>query len=154
MPLDRFTNTTRSLIRNDSRIEAERYGQDYISSVHLILPLLELEEGRIRQIYQRLELDTKYLVEEIREIIPREDVKPPKEPVVWTDTLKEIIKNSIKYADSLRVQEVDTTHLFYGVVSTEPLQPRQEENVLWKILGYYDLDRYRIKELVTPQKQS
>lgn len=119
--LDKFTHKSQEAIIN-AQVIAQEYGQQYINASHMLLSLLEQNDGLVRPLLDSLNINT----DNLREIIEVEIEKLPKTEVAanigmvqGTNEMALIIERSIKEAKTMEDEYVSTEHILLAILETK-----------------------------------
>jgi ATP-dependent Clp protease ATP-binding subunit ClpB len=116
--LDKFTNKAQEAIIN-AQVVAQEYGQQYINALHMLLALLEQNEGLVRPILDTLKINSERLREKVEselEKIPKVEVHATVGMVQGTTEMAMIVETASKEANKMEDEYVSTEHLFLAVL--------------------------------------
>jgi ATP-dependent Clp protease ATP-binding subunit ClpB len=117
--MDKFTMKSQEAIQEAQRL-AGRKGNQQLDAEHLLLALLEDEEGVASQILKRLGINTNSLktdVEEAIEKFPKVVGATPMGQIYISPRLKEVFENAAKEAEHLTDEYVSVEHILLALVS-------------------------------------
>jgi ATP-dependent Clp protease ATP-binding subunit ClpB len=117
--MDKFTIKSQEAIQEAQKL-AERKGNQQLDAEHLLLVLLEDEEGVASQILKRLGINTSSLktdVEEAIEKFPKVVGATPIGQIYISPRLKEVFEKAAKEAEHLTDEYVSVEHLLLALVS-------------------------------------
>lgn len=116
--LDKFTNKAQEAIIN-AQVVAQEYGQQYINALHMLLALLEQNEGLVRPILDTLKINSERLREKVEtelEKIPKVEVHATVGMVQGTTEMAMIVETASREANKMEDEYVSTEHLFLAVL--------------------------------------
>ncbi len=119
--LDKFTNKSQEAIIN-AQVIAQEYGQQYISALHMLLALLEQNEGLVRPILDTLKIPTDAVRDETEaqiEKIPKVEVQATVGMVQGTTEMALIVETAVKEAGKMEDEYVSTEHLLLAVMEVK-----------------------------------
>jgi ATP-dependent Clp protease ATP-binding subunit ClpB len=117
--MDKFTIKSQEAIQEAQKL-AERKGNQQLDAEHLLLVLLEDEEGVACQILKRLGINTTSLKTDVEEAIdkfPKVVGATPMGQIYISPRLKEVFEKAAKEADHLTDEYVSVEHLLLALVS-------------------------------------
>jgi len=117
--MDKFTIKSQEAIQEAQRL-SERKGNQQLDAEHLLLALLEDEEGVATQILKRLGINTNSLKADVEEAIdkfPKVVGATPMGQVYISPRLKELFEKAAKEAAHLKDEYVSVEHLLIALVS-------------------------------------
>jgi ATP-dependent Clp protease ATP-binding subunit ClpC len=146
---ERFTDRARKVMQFANQ-EAQRYGQQYISTEHILLGLMKVGAGVAANVLKNLDIDLRKIRLEVEKIVQvGHDVMLGGLP--QTPRAKKVVEYSIEEARSLRHNYVGTEHLLLGLL-------RDEDTVASQILMNLGLKlgevRQEILNLLGPNMQT
>jgi len=134
--LDNFTEKAQEAIINAQMI-AQQYGQEFIGALHLLLALLQQDEGLVRPIIEAQKIDPEYIINQIEaelEKLPKSDHPQIAEGVVQgTAEASMVIERAKREAKNLDDEYVATEHLLLAIVG---VKSRAQAILLTAGLGY------------------
>ncbi|HPL83549.1 MAG TPA: Clp protease N-terminal domain-containing protein, partial [bacterium] len=137
--LDNFTEKAQEAIIN-AQMVAQQYGQEFIGALHLLLALLQQDEGLVRPIIEAQKIDPEYIVDQVEaelEKLPKSDHPQIAEGVVQgTAEASMVIERARREAKNLDDEYVATEHLLLAIVG---IKSRAQAILLKAGLGYEDL---------------
>lgn len=99
-----------------AREQALRFHHDFIGTEHLLLGLLELENGTASKALAKLGVSGEAVRAEIEKTVNSWPQPNPSHPLVTTPRANRAIRLAIKEANSLRQRSVDTEHILLGLL--------------------------------------
>ncbi len=117
--MDKFTIKSQETIQEAQRL-AERKGNQQLDAEHILLALLEDEEGVASQILKRLGINTTSLKTDVEEAIdkfPKVIGATPMGQIYISPRLKEVFENAAKEAEHLTDEYISVEHLLLVLVS-------------------------------------
>jgi hypothetical protein len=123
---ERFTDRAR-LVMQLANQYAHYMGYEYITTEHLLLALLQGEEGVATNALKNLKIDAEKLFQEIEKIVPRRPYGSRRQSLPQSPYLKQVLLDAIEEAELLDHNYVGTEHLLLSLV-------RQKESVAAKVL--------------------
>ena len=125
---NKFTDKSQEAIINAQTIAA-RNGQSNIEAVHILLSLLQQNEGLIKPLLEKMKIDPEliedYVVREINKL-PKEKIKPQEGPIQSVSGTSEtalILERAQKEADGMGDDFISTEHIFLSLIGiTSPAQ--------------------------------
>ncbi len=115
--MDNFTIKSQEAIQNAQRL-AEKKGQQQIDVEHLLLVLLDDEEGVASQILKRIGIKTEVLKRDVEEVIdrmPKIVGATPLGQIYVSPRLKEVFERAQKEAEHLKDEFVSVEHLLMAI---------------------------------------
>jgi hypothetical protein len=112
---ERFTDRARKVMQLANQ-EAQRFGYEYITSEHLLLALLEEDNGVAANVLKNLDIDGVKLREEIKGRRAAGPYAVKREGLPLTPCVKSVIAKAIEEAELLDHNYVGTEHLLLGLV--------------------------------------
>ncbi len=115
--MDNFTIKSQEAIQNAQRL-AEKKGQQQIDVEHLLLVLLDDEEGVASQILKRIGIKTEVLKKDVEEVIdrmPKIVGATPLGQIYVSPRLKEVFERAQKEAGHLKDEFVSVEHLLMAI---------------------------------------
>lgn len=145
---NKFTDKSQEAIIN-AQVIASSFGQANIEALHILLSLLQQNEGLIKPILEKMKIDPEIIEEySIKEIqkLPRVKVNPnagPIQAVSGTAETAVILERAQKEADGMNDEFISTEHILLALIGvTSPAQ-----TVLLKFKVEYDKVKEILKEL-------
>jgi len=143
---NKFTDKSQEVIINAQVIAAQN-GQVNIEAVHILLSLLQQNEGLIKPLLEKIKIDPDliedYVVGEINKL-PKEKIKPqngPVQAVSGTSETAMILERAQKEADGMGDEFISTEHILLALIGvTSPAQT---------ILLKFKADYQNVKEILT-----
>ncbi|MBN1269337.1 MAG: ATP-dependent chaperone ClpB [Kiritimatiellae bacterium] len=112
MQLDRLTIKSQEAVHHAQRI-ASQHGHGEIDVEHLVLALIDQEEGVVRPLLERLGADREALKEQIEEALQkRPKVEGAAVEVYISSGLKQVLDRAFAIAEKMKDEYVSTEHLF------------------------------------------
>jgi ATP-dependent Clp protease ATP-binding subunit ClpB len=140
MRTDKFTLKTQEAFEAAQGIMSQ-YGHQQMEGVHLLLGLLQQEEGIVRQILLKLEVDPNKLADQVRAAAGRLPRVQGGGGVYVSRELSEIIDLAWKEAERLKDEFLSTEHILLGMVA-------RREGEAGRILRSYGLSLDRIYKIL------
>ena len=134
---NRFTERAQKVIRL-SQEEAKRFNHDAITPEHLLLGILDLDEGVASSIISNLGINTTKLRLEIEKLLPVGDNLLQYGELPLTPNARKVLEYSIDEAQKMTYSYVGTEHIFLGLI-------RNEEFKTTVILENFGLDYELVK---------
>ena len=143
---NKFTDKSQEAIIN-AQVIASTNGQANIEANHILLSLLQQNEGLIKPILEKIKIDPDliedYVVSEINKL-PKEKIKPqngPIQAVSGTSETAMILERAQKEADGMGDEFISTEHIFLALIGvTSPAQT---------ILLKFKVEYQTVKEVLT-----
>jgi ATP-dependent Clp protease ATP-binding subunit ClpC len=143
---DRFTERAQDAAARAYEI-LQRYGHNQVDTEHILLALLEQNEGVIPQLLERLGVDVSMLRSRIDEVLR----KSPRTATIYgaggqaqvffTPRLKQVIDLANEEANRLKDEYISTEHIFLAIM-------RERNTPTSKILADYNINRERVMDVV------
>ncbi|MBU3916860.1 AAA family ATPase, partial [bacterium] len=115
--MERFTRLAEETIYTAHRIVSES-SQQRMEAEHLLLALLEQQEGIVSEIFKKTKSGTKALESDLYDYIERLEKKSLKnEEVYLSHSCEQIIKKAEYEADQLRDEYLNPEHLLLGIIA-------------------------------------
>jgi len=134
--LDNFTEKAQEAIIN-AQMVAQQYGQEFIGALHLLLALLQQDEGLVRPIIEAQKIDPEYIIDQVEaelEKLPKSDHPQIAEGIVQgTAEASMVIERAKREAKNLDDEYVATEHLLLAIVG---VKSRAQAILLGAGLGY------------------
>ncbi|HOV79663.1 MAG TPA: ATP-dependent chaperone ClpB [Bacillota bacterium] len=116
MRLDKLTLKTQEAFETAQRIMGQR-GHQQMEGVHLLLGLLEQEEGIVRPVLQKLEIDVGGLKKQVEAAVDRLPKVHGAGGFYVSRELSEIVELAWKEAERLKDEYLSTEHILLGMVA-------------------------------------
>ncbi len=119
--LDKFTNKAQEAIIN-AQVIAQEYGQQYISALHMLLSLVEQNEGLVQPLLDTLKIDSDIIKEKAEleiEKIPKVETRATIGMVQGTSEMALIVEGSSKEAKDMEDEFVSTEHLLLALLEVK-----------------------------------
>lgn len=146
LPLDRFTERAQDAAARAVEI-LQRYGHNQVDTEHILLALLEQQDGVIPQVLERLGVDVSILRSRIDDILR----KSPRTATVYgqggqtqvflTPRVKRVINLASEEASRLRDEYISTEHIFLAILN-------ERNTGVSKILADYNISRERVMDAI------
>ncbi len=147
-PFGNFTTKAKEAVRRAHELAVER-GQNHVSPIHLLTPLVLQEESIVYSILEKLEVDTILLTDSLFEAIEAPEnssVLSSSYQLYLTPELAQIFETSSKIAQSLEDSFVSTEHLFVAIFD-HPGAARE-------LLNRFRLDKENVMNVLRELKNS
>lgn len=145
---NKLTEKSQEAIIN-SQIIASTYGQANIEALHILLALLQQNEGLVKPILEKMKIDPEiieeYTIKEIKKL-PRVKVNPNNGPVQAVSGTAEtalILERAQKEADGMNDDYISTEHIFSALIGV----PSPAQSVLLNFKVDYENVKNVLKEL-------
>jgi len=116
MQLDKFTYKAQEALQGAQDL-ARRLSHPQIEPAHLLRTLLAQEEGLVRPLLKKLEVDPQTLVQEVEGLLTRLPRVGGDVQVYVSPGLHRVLDQSFKQAASMRDEFVSTEHLFWALAA-------------------------------------
>lgn len=143
---NKFTDKSQEAIIN-AQIIASQNGQKTIEANHILLSLLQQNEGLIKPILEKMKIDPDliedYVVREINKL-PKEKIRPQDGPIQAVSGNNEtalILERAQKEADGMGDEYISTEHIFLALIGVSS----ESQKVLLKFRVEYQT----VKEILT-----
>ncbi len=132
----RFTERARKVVFY-AQEEAQKYGEGYVSTEHLLLGLVRESDSVAARVLERMQVGLGRVREEIEEQLHRGEQRPSQE-MALTPRAKRVIDLAYDEARNLNNNYIGTEHLLLGLI-------REGDGLAGRVLGKLgvDLDRAR-----------
>ena len=134
-----FTEKAQEAIIN-AQMVAQQYGQEFIGALHLLLALLQQDEGLVRPIIEAQKIDPEYIIDQVEaelEKLPKSDHPQIVDGIVQgTAEASMVIERARREAKNLDDEYVATEHLLLAIVG---VKSRAQAILLKAGLGYESL---------------
>ena len=117
----KFSNQMKEII-SFSRDEAERLGNDYIGTEHLLLALLRSEDNAAVRILKSFKVDIKEMQEEI-ELSVKSD-KSHQNSMPLNVSAEQTIHGAVAEAKTLKSKRVEPEHLILSILNNSTTAPK------------------------------
>src|SRR3989338_10751801 len=119
IPLDKFTQKAQDAIASSQTI-AQEFDHQQVDTIHLLLALIEQEDGVVASLLEKMKVDVRLLGDQIQKILR---VMPQISAfssglgqIYVTRNLNEVLTQSMKEAVKLKDEYVSTEHLFLAIM--------------------------------------
>lgn len=143
---DRFTERAQDAAARAYEI-LQRYGHNQVDTEHILLALLEQQDGVIPQILERLSVDVSIVRTRIDEVLRRS----PRTAAIYgaggqnqvfiTPRVKRVIDLSNEEANRLKDDYISTEHMFLAILN-------ERNTATAKILADYNIARERVMDII------
>jgi len=116
MRFDKLTLKAQEAVQGAQEL-ARRLQNPQIEPAHLLRTLLAQEEGLIRPLLKKLEVDPKRLIQGVEEILTRLPRVSGDAQVYLSPGLNKVLDEAFKQAGQMRDEYVSTEHLFYAMTA-------------------------------------
>jgi ATP-dependent Clp protease ATP-binding subunit ClpB len=134
--LDNFTQKSQEVIIN-AQMVAQQFGQEFIGALHLLLALLQQDEGLVRPIIEAQKIDPDKVANQVEielEKLPKSDKAEVAEGVVQgTAEASMVIERARKEGKNLNDEYIATEHLLLAIVG---IKSKAQTILLRAGLGY------------------
>jgi len=145
---NKFTDKSQEAIIN-AQVIAAQSGQTNIEAVHILLSLLQQNEGLIKPLLEKIKIDPdlieNYVISEINKL-PKIKIKPqngPIQAVSGTTETAVILERAQKEADGMGDEFISTEHIFLALIGiTSPAQ-----TILLNFKAEYQIVKDILKDL-------
>ncbi len=137
---ERFTEHARHVMELAGR-EAQRFGNEYVGTEHLLWGLAKEVEGVAAIVLERFHVDLKPLRREVDEMLKSRPRVENVEKLPQSVHVKEVIQYAIEEARSLRHNYVGTEHILLGMM-------HNSQAVAAQVLADFNLDLDAVREEV------
>ncbi len=145
---NKFTEKSQEAIIN-SQVIASTYGQANIEALHILLALLQQNEGLVKSILEKMKIDPEiieeYTIKEIKKL-PRVKINPNNGPVQAVSGTAEtalILERAQKEADGMNDDYISTEHIFSALIGV----PSPAQSILLNFKVDYENVKNVLKEL-------
>jgi len=121
--------------------EAQRLGNNYIGTEHLLLGILSEGESVAAKVLESLDISLKRVRQEVEAVVGK-GTKTSFQEMVFTPRAKRVIELSFEEARKMAHNYIGTEHLLLGLV-------REGEGVAARVLLNLGVDAYKIREQLT-----
>lgn len=116
-----------------ARREADRFHHDFVSTEHLLLGLIVLDQGVAVTVLKKLGLDLEAVRREVEQQVGTGPEKPSYPNMPYTPRVKRVLALADKERRSLGHTYVGTEHLFLGLL-------REGDGVAARVLKHFEVD--------------
>jgi ATP-dependent Clp protease ATP-binding subunit ClpB len=145
MNLDRFTNKAQEAITS-CRTMLSRFGHSQVTPEHLLLAVLEPEDGIARKILERLEVKPEAVVNEVTEYLNRQArgtaVNVSKDEIHVSNKLMQLLDEAGKEAEQLKDEFISIEHIMLAFCD-------ESKNQTGTIFKHHGITRDRILKVLT-----
>lgn len=143
----RFTERARKVVFY-AQEEAQKYGEGYVSTEHLLLGLVREGDSVAARVLERMQVGLNRVREEIEEQLHRGEQRPSQE-MALTPRAKRVIDLAYDEARNLNNNYIGTEHLLLGLI-------REGDGLAGRVLGKLgvDLDRARREVMALQDNES
>jgi ATP-dependent Clp protease ATP-binding subunit ClpB len=145
MNLDRFTNKAQEAITS-CRTMLSRFGHSQVTPEHLLLAVLEPEDGIARKILERLEVKPEAVVTEVTEYLNRQArgtaVNVSKDEIHVSNKLMQLLDEAGKEAEHLKDEFISIEHIMLAFCD-------ESKNQTGTIFKHHGITRDRILKVLT-----
>jgi ATP-dependent Clp protease ATP-binding subunit ClpB len=145
---NKFTDKSQEAIIN-AQVIASNYGQPNIEAAHILLALMEQNEGLVKPVLEKMKIDPEIIEEEIIQTIkrlPKGKVSPqngPVQAVSGTAETAAILERAQKEADGMSDEFISTEHILLALIGI----PSPAQKVLLNFQVEYKTVKDILKEL-------
>src|SRR3989344_4880553 len=119
IPLDKFTQKAQEAIASSQTI-AQEFDHQQVDTIHLLLALIEQEDGVVSSLLEKMKVDVRLLGDQIQKILrvmPQISAFPSGLGQIYvTRNLNEVLAQSMKETVKLKDEYVSTEHLFLAIL--------------------------------------
>ena len=119
IPLDKFTQKAQEAIASSQTI-AQEFDHQQVDTIHLLLALIEQEDGVVASLLEKMKVDVRLLGDQIQKILrvmPQISAFPSGLGQIYvTRNLNEVLTQSMKETLKLKDEYVSTEHLFLAIL--------------------------------------
>ena len=145
---NKFTDKSQEVIIN-AQIIAAQNGQSNIEAIHILLSLLQQNEGLIKPLLEKIKVDPDfiedYVIKEINKL-PKEKIKPqngPIQAVSGTNETAVILERAQKEADGMGDEFISTEHILLALIGV----PSPAQTILLNFKAEYQAVKDILKDL-------
>jgi ATP-dependent Clp protease ATP-binding subunit ClpA len=113
-PFERFTDRAKRVL-SLTQLEAERSGHSYIGTEHLLLGLLDDDEGRAAAVLRHLGMQVEMVREKVRSAFAGSGPIPVRQ-LAPTTRLKRVVELAFEEAEQAGAGRVNSAHLLLGLL--------------------------------------
>src|SRR5438874_12670500 len=110
----RFTERARKVVFY-AQEEAQKFGEGYVSTEHLLLGLLRESDGAAAKVLDKLTVSADFIRAEVEKQLPRGDARPSQD-MTLTPRAKRVIDLAYDEARNLNNNYIGTEHLLLGLI--------------------------------------
>ncbi len=121
---NKFTDKSQEVIINAQMIAAN-YGQNTIEAIHLLLALLQQNEGLVKPVLEKLKIDPEmvelYIINEVQRL-PKKRVsynQGPMQSVSGSSQTALVLERAKKEADGMEDEFISTEHIFLALIGVK-----------------------------------
>jgi ATP-dependent Clp protease ATP-binding subunit ClpB len=146
MDINRMTQKTQQAIQSAQSL-AVRYGHVEVDGEHLLLALLEQQDGLVSRLVQRLDVDPKAMIEAVRSELQRlssasgPGVEPGK--IYVTQRFNQLLVKAESEAKRLKDDFVSVEHVMLAMAD------EGSKTAAGRVLQQFDVDRDRLLQVMT-----
>ncbi len=144
MNLDRFTNKAQEAITS-CRTMLSRFGHSQVTPEHLLLAVLEPEDGIARKILERLEVKPEAVIDEVTEYLNRQArgtaVNVSKDEIHVSNKLMQLLDEAGKEAEHLKDEFISIEHIMLAFCD-------ESKNQTGTIFKHHGITRDRILKVL------
>ena len=145
MNLDRFTNKAQEAITACRSLLA-KFGHSQVTPEHLLLAVLEQEEGIASKILERLEVKPQVVIDEVTTYLKRQPhggtVNTAKDEIQISSKLSQLLEDAQKESEHLKDEFISVEHLMLAFCD-------DKKNQTGTILKAHGVNRERILKVLT-----
>jgi len=116
MRLDKLTFKAQEALQGSQEL-ARRLNHNQLEPAHLLRTLLAQEEGLIRPLLQKMEVDPQKILQGVDQTLTRLPRVSGEGQVYISPALNKVLDEAFKQADRMKDEYVSTEHLFYGLAA-------------------------------------
>ncbi|MBM4275864.1 MAG: AAA family ATPase, partial [Deltaproteobacteria bacterium] len=116
MRLDKLTFKAQEALQGSQEL-ARRLNHNQLEPAHLLRTLLAQEEGLIRPLLQKMEVDPQKILQGVDQTLTRLPRISGEAQVYISPALNKVLDEAFKQADRMKDEYVSTEHLFYGLAA-------------------------------------
>lgn len=135
----RFTERARKVVFY-AHEEAQKFGEGYVSTEHLLLGLIREEDGVGARVLKHIGLPVKLIKEEVEKQLPRGDARPSSD-MTLAPRAKRVIDLAYDEARNLNSDCIGTEHLLLGLI-------REGDGLAGRVLAKLGVELERCRRLV------
>ncbi len=145
---NKFTDKSQEVIIN-SQVIASNYGQSNIEALHMLLALIEQNEGLVKPILEKMKIDPDLIEDSVIssiENLPKGRINPvsgPVQAVSGTAETATILERAKKEADGMSDEFISTEHIFLALIGI----PSPAQDTLLKFKVEYEEVKTILKDL-------
>ena len=127
MSFEKFTDKARKVLVL-AQDEARALHQPYVGTEHLLLGLIQEEDGLAAQALDRLGVEYNAVVQAIRQVVAIDEDTDVSGHLSFTPRVKRVLENSLREAMQMGQSYISTEHLLLGIV-------REGDGTALEVLG-------------------